>query len=166
MKIAVDVKMKAQFIYDLLLYHTYSKFTGFVINLVGLSVIVMGGYSLKAGRITMGQCALYIAVGLCVLCFTPFNLKMQSKKMIKSPKYEDVIRYNFDEQGIEEVIGDKINTYSWSKVKKATATPKNIAFYVTDESALILPKESFGENFMPVMKLVAENMSREKIYIH
>ena len=49
----------------------------------------------------MGQCALYIAVGLCVLCFTPFNLKMQSKKMIKSPKYEDVIRYNFDEQGID-----------------------------------------------------------------
>jgi hypothetical protein len=166
MKIAVDVKMKAQFIYDLLLYHTYSKFSGFVINLVGLSVIVMGGFSLRAGRITMGQCAIYIAAGLCVLAFTPLNLKIQSKKMMKAPKYSDVIRYNFDEQGIEEVIGDKINSYAWSHVKKATATPKNIAFYVTDDSALIVPKESFGDNFMPVMKLIAENMSRERIYIH
>ncbi len=165
MKIAVDVRMKANFIYDLLLYHTYSKFSGFVINLLGLSVIVMGGFSLRAGRISIGQCALYLAAGLCVLGFTPFNLKLQSRKMIKAPKYNDVIRYEFDSQGIEEVVGDNVNSYPWSKIKKASSTPKNIAFYVSDDSALIVPKESFGDNFMAVMKLIAENMTRDRIYI-
>lgn len=165
MKIAVDVRMQAKFIYDLLLYHTYSKFSGFVVNLLGLAVIVMGGFSLRAGRISMAQCGLYLAAGLCVLGFTPLNLKIQSKKMMKAPKYNDVIRYEFDSQGIEEVIGDKVNAYPWSHVKKATATPKNIAFYISDEAALIVPKESFGENFMPVMKLIAENMTRDRIYI-
>ena len=31
--------------------------------------------------------------------------------------------------------------------------------------SLVLPKESFGENFMPVMKLVVSNLSRDRIYI-
>ncbi len=165
MKTAVDVKMKANYIYDLLLFHTYSKVSGFIVNLMGLAVIVMGGFSLGAGKISMAQCLLYIAAGLCVLAFTPLNLKLQSRKMIKAPKYNDIIHYGFDEQGIEEVIGDKANTYPWSQVKKAIATPKNIAFYVNDESAIIVPKESFGESFMPVMKLIAQNVSRDKIYI-
>ncbi len=85
--------------------------------------------------------------------------------MIKAPKYNDVIRYEFDSQGIEEVVGDNVNSYPWSKIKKASSTPKNIAFYVSDDSALIVPKESFGDNFMPVMKLIAENMTRDRIYI-
>ena len=47
MKVAVEVKMKAEYIYDLLLFHTYSKLSGFMINLMGLTVIIIGGWRLK-----------------------------------------------------------------------------------------------------------------------
>lgn len=165
MKRINDVKMKAEYIYDLLLFHTYSKFSGFIVNLMGLTVIVMGGLSYGSGAINAMQCAFYILAGFGFLAFTPVNLRIRAGKMIKNQKYSDVIQYAFDEQGIEEAIHENINSYSWSDVEKAIATPKNIAFYVKNDSALIIPKESFGENFMPVMKLIAENITRDKIYI-
>ncbi len=165
MKIAVEVKMKAEYIYDLLLFHTYSKFSGFMINLVGLTVIIIGGWRLKGGEITLAQCFIYLLVAALILSFTPLTLKIRSKKMMKNPKYKNVIQYSFDGDGIEEVIGEANNSYAWNQVQKAIATPKDIAFYVGEDAALIVPKESFGESFMPVMKLIAENLTRDKIYI-
>lgn len=40
MKVYVKVRMKAEFIYDLLLFHTYSELSGFLVNLLGLAVII------------------------------------------------------------------------------------------------------------------------------
>ncbi len=165
MKVDVEVKMKAEYIYDLLLFHTYSKLSGFMINLMGLTVIIIGGWRLKSGEISLAQCFVYLLGAALILSFTPFILKMRSKKMMKNPKYKNIIQYSFDGNGIEEVIGEINNAYAWSQVQKAIATPKDIAFYVGEDAALIVPKESFGQNFMPVMKLIADNLTRDKIYI-
>lgn len=51
MEISVKVKMKVEYIYDLLLFHQYSKFSGFFVNMMGLAVIILGGFSLAADRI-------------------------------------------------------------------------------------------------------------------
>ena len=48
---------------------------------------------------------------------------------------------------------------------KKLLLPKDIAFYVGNDEALILPKEDFKENFMPVMKMIVQNVKRDKIYI-
>ena len=47
MKVYVKVRMKAEFIYDLLLFHTYSRLSGFLVNLLGLAVIITGGFLLR-----------------------------------------------------------------------------------------------------------------------
>lgn len=75
--------------------------------------------------------------------------------------------YSFSGEGIVEHLGDKAVKHGWGEVRKAIATPKDIAFYIGEEEsmALIVPKECFGENFMPVMKLIAENIKRDRIYI-
>ncbi len=165
MRINIDVKMKSKYIYDLLLYHTYSKFSGFMINILGLAVIVMGGLSLGMGRIDMLQCAVFLVAGFAILAFTPLTLKRRSSQFMRDEKYQNILSYSFDSVGIEENVGRGSHFYAWNEVTKAIATPKNIAFYVQDDTAIIVPKECFGENFMPVMKLIAENMTRDKIYI-
>ena len=107
----------------------------------------------------------YIAVGVMILMFTPINLRLQAGRMMGQPRYDSEIQYGFDENGIEEKMGEQVRTYGWNTVQKAVSTPKDIAFYIEESSALVLPKESFGENFMPVMKLVVSNLSRDRIYI-
>ena len=165
MEIMIEVKMKAGYIYDLLLFHTYSKFSGFIVNVLGLAVIVTGGLNYGSGKISLLQCLIYIVVGIAFLAFTPLSLWRRSRQMIKNPKYQDSIYYKFDEHGFDERIKDHLNHYNWQQVQKAIATPKNIAFYVGAETAVIVPKESFGGHFMPVMKLIADNVTRDKIYI-
>ncbi len=161
----VTVKMKAEFIYDLLLFHTYSKFSGFLVNVLGLAVIITGGLMLGMDRIGLTQAIIYILAGVLFLAYTPYTLKRRAKQMVKAPHYQSEIVYGFDENGIKEVVSDQEYRYEWSQVEKAISSPKNIAFYVGKEEALILPKESFGINFLPVMKLIAENVTRDRIYI-
>lgn len=90
--------------------------------------------------------------GMMILLFTPINLRLQAARMMGQPRYDSEIQYGFDENGIEERLGEQVRTYGWDRVQKAVSTPKDIAFYIEESSALVLPKESFGENFMPRLK--------------
>jgi len=160
----IIVKMKKEFIYDLLLFHTYSKFSGFLVNVLGLAVIITGGILLGLDKIRLIQAIMYVFAGVIFLSYTPFTLKNRAKQMMKAPYYQSEIAYEFDEEGIHEEISGQVNDYAWSQVEKAISTPKDIAFYVGKEEALILPKESFGDNFLPVMKLISD-MLQEIEYI-
>lgn len=55
MQVDVAVKMKAEFIYDLLLFHTYSKLSGFLVNVLGLAVMITGGFLVGAGKVSVYQ---------------------------------------------------------------------------------------------------------------
>lgn len=165
MKVYVKVRMRAEFIYDLLLFHTYSRLSGFLVNLLGLAVIITGGFLLRNQTIQLQQAFVYVWGGVMILMFTPITLRLQARRMMGQPRYGSEIQYGFDENGIEERLGEQISTYGWDTVHKAVSTPKDIAFYIEESSALVLPKECFGENFMPVMKLVVSNMTRDRIYI-
>ncbi|HEY9575320.1 MAG TPA: YcxB family protein [Lachnospiraceae bacterium] len=165
MEANVNVTMKKEYIFDLLLYHMYSKFSGFLINMLGLSVIIMGGYRLKSGNFSLMQALLFVAVGILVIIYNPLMLKIRAGKMIKLKKYQKEISYHFSEQGIVEVIEDKENFYGWKDIKKAMTTPKNVVFYISEQEALIVPKVSFEEKFMTVMNLIVSNMTMDRIYI-
>ena len=166
MKVYIAVKMREEYIFDLLLYHVYSKLSGFLMNILGLTIIMGGGFMLKAGSVNLSQALVYVLLGIGVLLYTPINLKIKARNAMKEKKYQDIIHYDFDDNGIKEKICDnKITCYKWNQVEKALATPKDIAFYLPNDHVLIVPKEQFKDDFVPVMQLVAKNMPYEKIYI-
>ena len=161
----IEVTMRAEHIYDLLLFHTYSRLSGFLVNVLGLAVIVAGGILLSTDRIGVENALLYVVAGFLFLSCTPLSLYLKSRKMIAAPCYKERTMYTFFDQGFSTQNVGVENSYSWSQVEKAVSTPKDIVFYVNEGEALILPKESFHDYFMPVMKLIAENLTRDKIYI-
>ena len=161
----IEVTMRAEHIYDLLLFHTYSRLSGFLMNVLGLAVIVAGGILLSTNRIGVENALLYVGAGFLFLSCTPLSLYLKSRKMIAAPCYKERTVYTFFDQGFSTQNVGVENSYSWSQVEKAVSTPKDIVFYVNKGEALILPKESFHDYFMPVMKLIAENLTRDKIYI-
>lgn len=166
MNTCVNVKMKAAYIYDLLLFHMYSKFSGFLINLLGLTVLIIGGLRLGKGDLTLMQTAFYVVGGFFILAYTPYTLKRQSKKMIQAEKYQNELVYSFNEAGIHEKIDEERATeYNWDQIIKAIATPKTISFYISETEALIIPKECFGDAFGPIMNLVVKHMTMDRIFI-
>ncbi len=165
MQVDINVKMKAEYIYDLLLFNTYSKFSGFLVNVLGLSVIIVGGLLLGTDKINVQNSLLYVFAGIGFLSYTPMQLKKRAKKLMEQEKYQNNMTYKFSDEGVLEIISDKENTYTWDQFSKAISTPKDIAFYLNESEALVIPKVSFGENFMPVMKMIAKNMPIDKITI-
>ena len=46
------VNMTKEALYDFLLFHAYSKFSGFLVNILGLAVAFMGIFSYTTGRVS------------------------------------------------------------------------------------------------------------------
>lgn len=165
MNVCIRVKMKSEYIYDMLLYHMYSRLSGFLINMTGLTLLIMGGLWLKSEKLTPVQAAGYLLMGAAVLIYTPLSLKIRACKMMKEPKYHAEIPYQFDHDGVLEQISGNTVRYEWSQVERAVATPKNIVFYMAESTALVFPKEFLQADFMALMKLIVANMSIEQVYI-
>lgn len=165
MKSTITVNMKAEYIYDLMLFQVYSRFSGFLVNLLGLTIIIIGGMKLRANELTLLQTSIYLLAGIAILVFTPFQLKARAKLMMKEKKNLSEIKYTFDENGILEEVNESQKQYSWDAIEKAISTPKTISFYLNDTDVLIMPKISFGDAWSPIMNLVLANMPVKKIQI-
>lgn len=181
--------MSSEYIYDFMLHQTYSRLSGFLVNIAGLSVIMIAGLRLRSSSLSLGKSLILAAVGLCILAYTPLFIYFRAKKAEKESTFTRNIRYSFDENGItQEALKDSINNApekcrsdevteavegeslepfvrSWQDLSKVISTPKTISCFINDTEAYIIPKKDFGDQFLPVMRLIFENMSKDKIYI-
>ena len=46
----ITVHMTKEFLYDFLLFHAYSKFSGFLINILGLAIAFVGVFMYASGK--------------------------------------------------------------------------------------------------------------------
>lgn len=162
----IQVRMTEQALFDFLLFHTYSRFSGFLTNVLGLAVVFMGFFMVMAGKITPVYLGGYILAGMAFILFTPLQLRLRAKKQVRmSTEYKRAQVYTFNTEGIclgQETEEKKI---AWSRIKKIVATPKTIGYYYEEGRAIIIPKESYGDRFLPVMDIVLAHVPREYIKI-
>lgn len=159
---SVDIQMNADYLYDFFLYHTYSKFSGFLINVLGFAVFILGAFSYYMGQISGATCAIFILAALLFVSFNPLQLKRRAKKAMKLPNYREPLNYTFrDDVGIEVKGANTDKFYDWMDIKRAAVAPKTVILYVDDNEALILPKPAFTkEQFVKVYKMIAINLGR------
>ncbi|MDD2980353.1 MAG: YcxB family protein [Hespellia sp.] len=162
----ITVQMTADNLFDFLLFHTYSKFAGFLTNILGLAIAFMGIIMLATGRASVLRFLFYLAAAALFLLYTPVSLKLRANKQMKvNPEFSNPKEYTFGEEGICVVQNQKEAVYAWEQIEKVVATPKNIGIYYGVNDALIIPKQEFGEKFMSVMKVITAHVSRERVKI-
>lgn len=163
MKETIHVQMTEDTLFDFMLYHTYSKFSGFLINILGVTVVLLGIFMRFIDKISIVQLIYYVLAGILFLIFTPVQLKLRAKKYIKSmPEYQMPKEYTFSDEGILVVQGNE-QKYVWKDICKIVAAPKTFGFYYGENDALIIPKLAFGEQYMPIMKIVTLCVNRDRI---
>lgn len=111
-----------------LLFHTYSRLSGFLVNLLGLAVIITGGFLLRNQTIQLCQAFVYIAVGVMILMFTPINLRLQAGRMMGQPRYDSEIQYGFDENGIEEKMGSRSEHMAGTRYRRLSPPRRTLPF--------------------------------------
>lgn len=164
MQETIKVKLTEDSLYDFVLFHTYSKFSGFITNILGLAVVFMGIILYVWGKINFTSLSVYIIVATLFLCFTPFRIRVNARRMLKNNEMlREPCEYCFEDKGIWKTYGTKRILYKWEDIQKIVATPKTIGVYYATDEALILPKYAFEDRFMNVMKIVTMHVSREKV---
>lgn len=97
----MTVNMTKEALYDFLLFHAYSKFSGFLINILGLAVAFMGIIMYTTGKTGAVGVAFYLVAAVIFLGSTPLQLKMRAKKQVEvNEEYCNPVEYTFAEEGI------------------------------------------------------------------
>lgn len=161
----IKVQLTKELLFDFLLYHTYSKASGFLVNMLGMGVIVVGAVMQFMGRVEFYQFVLYVVAGVLFLIYTPLLLKVRAKKQMElNPEYRDPKEYRFSEEdGVVVVQNGRETKYDWSMIQRTVTTPKNIGIYYEKERAFIIPKEAFGDRFVPVMQMVVRHIGLNNV---
>ena len=156
----ITVNMTADYLFDFTLYHTYSKFAGFLTNVLGFAIAFMGIIMTVMGKIQGVRLVFYLLAAAAFIAYTPLLLKMRAKKQVQAIEQYSVPNvYTFGEEGITVAYADKEKSYAWERIQKVITTPKTIGFYYEAEQALIVPKADFGDRFVPVMTMVTQHVA-------
>lgn len=163
----ITVHMTKETLFDFLLYHAYSKFSGFMANILGFAIIFLGIFSFVSGRTGGAGFACYMIAAVLFIAYTPVLLKRRAKVQVQTnPEYNQPVEYIFsEEEGITAQWEGGSRHIEWMQMERAVVAPKTIGIYYGKDEALILPKKDFGEEFLPIYQMIvrhlAENSNRK-----
>ena len=161
---SMTVHMTKEALYDFLLFHAYSKFSGFLINILGLAVAFMGVIMYNTNKTDTLGLTFYLIAAVIFLGSTPFQLKMRAKKQVLvNEEYNKEVNYFFSKDGIRVEQGESVKEFAWEQIKRAVVTPKTIGVYYEEERAFILPKCDFGTEFVTIFTIIASQLGQSKV---
>lgn len=160
MKEKIQVKMTEKALFDFTLYHTYSKFSGFLTNVLGMAVAFMGIILFVTKKTSVGSLLFFLAAAVVFIGYTPVLLKYRARcQMHQMERFKNPAEYTFDpEEGIHIEDAEGTKDFGWEEIQRFSVTPKTIGVYYGTDHALIIPKEDFGERFVPIMNMITSKV--------
>lgn len=159
-KQTMKVQMTPEFLFDFALYHTYSRFSGFLSIVLAFAIAVLGLIRVFSGQVPSYMMIFYGGLAFAFIAYSPILLKFRSGKQVEQiDKYRLPVEYIFDPaKGIYAEYGNQKDFIPWDLCEKVVTTPKNIGIYYGKDKAVILPKEQFGEQFTDIMTVIMANV--------
>lgn len=164
MSVKFNVEMKEKYMYDFMLYHTYTHISGLLGAVVGVVALGLGISTIMSGDVQASMPALLIAI--LFLIVTPMSTKNRAKMQVKnSEMFQKPLEYEFSEEGVT-VRQDELEAVNkWEEFDKAVSTQKSVILYITRVRAIIFPKECMGEQYEEVLKMIHTHMPASKVKI-
>lgn len=164
MSVKFNVQMKEKYMYDFMLYHTYTHMSGLLGAIVGVIALGLGISTIAKGDASAAMPAFMIAVLFLVV--TPMTTKSRAKTQVeKSEMFQKPLEYEFSEEGVTVRQGELEALNTWDEFQKAVSTQKSVILYVTRVRAIIFPKECMGEHYEEVLKMIHTHMPPKKVKI-
>ena len=157
MKVEFDVKITAADLYDYMLAHTYSGFSGLFGSVVGAFFIIM--------YFNLGQ-FLYLIAGAVILLYIPCSLFMRAQKQaVLNETFKKPIHYVLTDEGVTVSQGDNEMFQEWDVVYKAKSTNRSLLIYTSKVNAWIFPKRDLGKDKEAVIQLISAHVAPDRIKI-
>lgn len=157
MKVEFDIKITAADLYDYMLAHTYSGFSGLFGSIVGALFII---YSVSSGV------WYYLAAGIVILFYIPCSLFMRAKKQAATNEFfKNPIHYTLSDEGVTVTQGEYEMTQPWAIVVKATSTNRSLLLYTSKVNAWIFPKRELAEKREEVIQMISTHVAPDRVKI-
>lgn len=156
MKVEFDIKITAADLYDYMLAHTYSGFSGIFGGIVGALLIILWYQS------SMNY---YLVAGIVILLYIPCSLFLRARKQAKGEAFKEPLHYELTEGGITITQGSAVMEQPWAVVIKATSTNRSLLLYTSKVNAWIFPKRELGTKKDEVIQMIAAHVPPDKVKI-
>lgn len=164
MTVKFNVKMTDKIMYDFLLYHNYTSMTGLVGAILG--VLLLGVAVMKGTAGDIQTAILFFAISIFVLMSTPMTLKATAKNQVKNtPMFQEPLEYEISDEGIMVSQNEESALNEWKEFEKIISTSKSLILYITRVRAIILPRESMGDDYMKVVEMISKNVPAKRVKI-
>lgn len=154
--IELELKIKASDLYDYLLYHTYNSAAGIMGSAFGALIIVIALYK---------QRWIYLAAGIIVLVYLPWNLFIKSRQQAMNPTFKKPLHYLLDESGLTISQDEVSQQMPWEEMYKAVSTSKSIILYTSKYNATIFPKRDLEDRRSQLIEIISTHMPPSKVKI-
>ena len=157
MEMEFDVKVTAWALYDYLLFHTYTSFSGMLGTLVGV-FLLMAFASTKY--------FIYLIAGIVLIAYLPGALFLKAMQQVQNnPAFRNPLHYKMTEEGISVSQGENEEKQSWDSCVKAVSTGRSIILYTSRTAASIFPKKDLGDKKEALIQMISTHMPAKKVKI-
>lgn len=152
-----DVKVTVDVLYDYLLFHTYTSFSGMLGTLVGV-MLVMGFVSTRY--------VIYLIAGVALIAYLPGALFLRAMQQVQNtPAFKQPLHYRMTDEGVCVSQGESEEQQSWDSCVKAVSTGRSIILYTSRTTASIFPKKDLGDKKDALIQMISTHMPPKKVKI-
>lgn len=156
MEIKFEVKIDAGALYDYMMRHTYSSFSGLLGTIVGALILV---------AFSMNGHFIYLIAGVIILIYQPVSLYLKARQQALNPAFRKPLCYCMTEEGVEVSQGEVREFQKWEDMVKAVSTTKSVILYTSRVNASIFPKRELGDQLPKVVEMISTHMPARKVNI-
>ena len=157
MELEFDVKIEAKILYDYMLHHTYSGFSGVLGTVAGVLILIAfaaTGY------------VVYLIAGVVMLAYLPWTLLLKSRQqMLNTPAFKEPLHYKLTDEGVEISQGEAKEFQKWENMHKAVSTGRSIILYTSAVNAYIFPRTDLQDKQEAVIWMISTHMPPKKVKI-
>ncbi len=157
MELEFDVKINSSDLYDYLLYHTYTGFSGMLGTLAGVFLVM---------AFLGTRYFIYLIAGIVLIVYMPCSLFLKAKQQaVNNPVFKEPLHYKMTEEGISVSQRESEEAQSWENCVKAVSTARSIILYTSRTTASIFPKRDLGEKKEALIQMISTHMPPKKVKI-
>ncbi|MDE6622021.1 MAG: YcxB family protein [Lachnospiraceae bacterium] len=157
MELEFDVKVTAGVLYDYLLFHTYTSFSGMLGTLVGVFLIM---------AFISTTYVIYLIAGVVIIAYLPGALFLRAMQQAQNtPAFKQPLHYKMTDEGICVSQGESEEHQSWDSCVKAVSTGRSIILYTSRTAASIFPKKDLGDKKEALVQMISTHMPPKKVRI-
>ena len=166
MEIKLKIQLTVKELFDFLISHTYSSFSGYIGVILSICALVGFAYSFDNPTMNIAYKFVLLLTGLLFTVIQPVMLYSKAKNQVKQNEaINKPLEYTITYSGLRVACDGEWADYNWDQIMKITSTKTNVIVYTSRVRAFVLPKRELEPCLEDFKKIVREKCTATSIKV-